>query len=494
MKKVQWVLHAHLPYVCHKDLSYCLEHDWFFEALTETYIPLIFMLQRLKKKKYRNVLTLSLSPTLIKMMENSFLLEQYHSYLYEHMNIFYEYAEGFKGDKNKIRLVEHYIDHYQSVCDYVSNMFPKGLIKDFADLSKEKVISLITTSQSHAYLPLWHQDKQLIQDQILYGCDEFEKALGVKPRGFWLPECGYVPNLEQYLKQRDIEYFFLETHGVLQASPQPSEGAFYPLRCPNGIMAWGRDSKSTKWIWSATQGYPGAFGYRDFYANMGMEEDTPLLRKYHKRRGVISHTGFKHRRVGYFDQKSLYDPFFGKKLAIYHAFDWVSRLKDRFSQVHECGLEDPWITLCFDAELFGHWWWEGMTFLEKTLDILKDSRDIQILTPEVFLDGLVGDKSLGVFEAQPSMSSWGKGGYHRMWLNPSNDWIFKNIRYLREKYEDFSGDDFERERCEDHFKNLLSSDWPFMISSGSSQQYASQRVRYHMESIANILSVPLELK
>ena len=35
------VLHAHLPYVHHPEYERFLEERWLFEAVTETYIPLI---------------------------------------------------------------------------------------------------------------------------------------------------------------------------------------------------------------------------------------------------------------------------------------------------------------------------------------------------------------------------------------------------------------------------------------------------------------------
>lgn len=41
------VLHAHLPYVRHPEYEEFLEEDWLFEAITETYIPLLRMYENL---------------------------------------------------------------------------------------------------------------------------------------------------------------------------------------------------------------------------------------------------------------------------------------------------------------------------------------------------------------------------------------------------------------------------------------------------------------
>ena len=57
------VLHGHLPYVRHPEHDNFLEEDWFYEAITETYIPLITMFERLSDELIPFRLTMSLTPT-----------------------------------------------------------------------------------------------------------------------------------------------------------------------------------------------------------------------------------------------------------------------------------------------------------------------------------------------------------------------------------------------------------------------------------------------
>ena len=58
------ILHAHLPFVRHPEHEHFLEEDWLFEAITETYIPLLQMMQRLLHDNVPFKLTMSLTPTL----------------------------------------------------------------------------------------------------------------------------------------------------------------------------------------------------------------------------------------------------------------------------------------------------------------------------------------------------------------------------------------------------------------------------------------------
>ena len=70
------ILHAHLPYVHHPEYERFLEERWFFEAVTETYIPLIKFFDRLRDEGVPFKLTLSVSPTLANMMEDPLLRER----------------------------------------------------------------------------------------------------------------------------------------------------------------------------------------------------------------------------------------------------------------------------------------------------------------------------------------------------------------------------------------------------------------------------------
>ena len=67
------VLHAHLPYVRHPEYEDFLEEDWFFEAITETYIPLIEIFDRLEEEGSDFRITMSLTPSLLSMMSDPLL-------------------------------------------------------------------------------------------------------------------------------------------------------------------------------------------------------------------------------------------------------------------------------------------------------------------------------------------------------------------------------------------------------------------------------------
>src|SRR5579862_6797152 len=78
---LSFVLHAHLPYVRHPEYDRFLEERWLFEAVTETYIPLIKFFDRMRSERVPFKLTLSISPTLAAMLEDPLLQERYLRHL-----------------------------------------------------------------------------------------------------------------------------------------------------------------------------------------------------------------------------------------------------------------------------------------------------------------------------------------------------------------------------------------------------------------------------
>src|SRR3990167_5909745 len=71
------VLHAHLPFIRHPEHERFLEEEWFYEAITETYIPLIQVFQGLVRDGVDFRITMSLTPTLLSMMADPLLQSRY---------------------------------------------------------------------------------------------------------------------------------------------------------------------------------------------------------------------------------------------------------------------------------------------------------------------------------------------------------------------------------------------------------------------------------
>src|SRR5438128_7403815 len=102
------VLHAHLPFVRHPEHEDFLEEDWLFEAITESYVPLIGMMERLVRDEVPFKLTMTVTPTLCAMLQDELLRERYVRYLDRALDLAAREMERNENDAQLRALAEFY--------------------------------------------------------------------------------------------------------------------------------------------------------------------------------------------------------------------------------------------------------------------------------------------------------------------------------------------------------------------------------------------------
>ena len=111
---ISLVLHAHLPFVQHPEHKDFLEENWLFEAISETYLPLLRMFERLSRDAIPLRLTLSLSPTLTEMVSDELLQNRYIRYLEKHIELGEKEIVRTRGDEDFSYLAHMYLDFYRT--------------------------------------------------------------------------------------------------------------------------------------------------------------------------------------------------------------------------------------------------------------------------------------------------------------------------------------------------------------------------------------------
>lgn len=485
------VLHAHLPFVRHPEQEDFLEERWLFEAISETYIPLIEHFNRLNDEGINFRITISLSPPLISMLTDALLQERYISYLSKMIDLCEREVERTKHQPEFNNLAVMYKNKYKNDFDSFINKYEKNIIRAFSNLQSTGKVEIITCAATHGFLPLLNLTPESVRAQIAVAVQSFEKHFGCKPRGMWLPECGYIPDLEKHLLENGVEYVLIESHGVLFANPRPVYGTFAPIVTPNGIIAFGRDIESSKQVWSADVGYPGDSDYRDFYRDIGYDLDYSYINPYILSDGKRINTGIKYYRItGNTQHKLPYNPAAASTKTESHAQDFISnRLKH--IEFLENNMDKPPLFVCpYDAELFGHWWYEGPEWLYnlfKKLD--KIPEDIQPITPSEYIN------SYPLIQVtSPCSSSWGANGYNEVWLNKSNDWIYNHLQKAAERMVEIANDNPNAEgllkkALNQAARELLlaqSSDWAFIMKADTMVDYAKKRTNDHISRFTKI--------
>ena len=195
------------------------------------------------------------------------------------------------------------------------------LVWAFHLLQEAGRVEVITSTATHAFFPLMDRNWADIRAQVHTAADLYEKHFGRRPRGMWLGECGYVPGVDELLREAAIRYFFVDTHGVLFADRRPVYGVYAPIYCPSGVAAFGRDTESSQQVWSAKEGYPGDKHYRDFYRDIGFDLPMDYIGPYVHPEGHRMYTGIKYHAITHdkLHDKWVYDPDIARGKAGLHA-------------------------------------------------------------------------------------------------------------------------------------------------------------------------------
>ncbi|MEI8094078.1 MAG: 1,4-alpha-glucan branching protein domain-containing protein [Spirochaetales bacterium] len=486
------LLNAHLPFVRHPEYEVFLEERWLFEALSETYLPLLRVFHRLEEDNIPFRLTMSFSPTLTAMLSDPLLQDRYRQHLELQLELAEKEMERTAGDPKAHRVAKMYRLLYKHNHGDFNEVYQGNVLRGFSYFLKKGHLELITTAATHAFLPIYQGYPEAVSAQIQTALESHQRAFGRVPRGIWLPECAYYPGLEHLLKRNKIDYFFASAHAVLNARDVPQRGAFAPLCLPNGVLAFPRDMRSTNAIWSHDEGYPSDASYRDFYRDIGFDLPMDYLKPYMAGVDGRLSTGFKYHAItGKTDQKVFYDPERAEARVKEHAANFVYNRLQHAQQLIDAGLDASPLFVCpFDAELFGHWWFEGCSWIEAFFrTLVTDGPELSLVTP-----GEVMPEAPDFQRTELSFSSWGSGGYAEVWLDGSNDWIcrhtFQLVERMAELVDRFPDVQGRKQRALNQAAREVllaqASDWPLILKMGTTVQYAERRVKEHIANFTKI--------
>ena len=479
------VLHAHLPFVRHPEHEESLEEGWLFEAITEVYVPLLLVMEGLIEDRVDFRLTFSLTPTLASMLQDPFLQARYLRRIDRLIELAGEEIARTRSQPEFQKLARMYQRRFRDVRTAFADRYRKDLVRGFKRLQDLGKMEIIASGATHGFLPLLSINPGAVRSQVGIGVRHYEAVFGRKPDGFWLPECGYYPELDSVLRENGIRHFILETHGVTRAEPRPRYGVHAPIHTPAGVAAFGRAPDSSKQVWSSFEGYPGDFNYREFYRDIAYDLDPEYLRPYIHPDGIRTDTGIKYYRVtGKTDRKEVYVPEWAAAKARAHAENFISNRQKQIEFLSSMMDRKPIVVAPYDAELFGHWWYEGPMWLDALArKIALGQEAIRLVTLSEYLQEYPVNQV-----AVPAISTWGYKGYNEVWINGSNDWIYRHLHRAADLMEKLDADypqveGLRRRALSQARRELLlaqASDWAFMMTTGSMTDYASNRTRAHL--------------
>jgi len=497
------VLHAHLPFVRHPEHPQFHEETWLFEAILECYLPLLRVLAGWTRDTVPGRLTLSVSPTLAAMLGDDLLQHRFRLYL-RRLQDLAEREEIRAHFEPARRIVANFQVQWlqERAAEFAS--LDGDLLAALAQASRHGRLELITCSATHATLPLLQGEPGCLRAQLEIALTEHARWAGAVPAGFWLPECAWVPELEPYLQEAGIRWFIVETHGLLQATPRPRQAIFAPILTPGGLAVFARDPASARQVWSRHGGYPGDPRYREFHRDVAHDTEWDYVRPYLHGAAGRAFTGLKfHRVTGSTSDKELYARGPALEAAAEHAAHFVAERLRTAGAAAALMSRPPLLLAPYDAELFGHWWFEGPEFLDAVArHAAATPHGLELVTPSQHLEEF---PELEV--SQPAASTWGEDGHFAVWLDEANAWRQPLLRSAGTRYERLvaafrqrSPGVFTQRLLRQAGRELLlaqASDWPFLIKLNTAGSYPSRRIREHLAAFAQLAdtlesAVPLE--
>src|SRR5258705_11840544 len=148
------LLHAHLPYVRHPEFEDSLEERWLFEALTETYLPLLRTLEERAERGKRGRLATPLSPTLLSTLEDPLLRRRYAFHLGRLLTLAERETARTRADSRFHPIALHYRDRFRESLAQFEERYRRDVIAAFRAVSDSGQAELLTCGATPGYLPL----------------------------------------------------------------------------------------------------------------------------------------------------------------------------------------------------------------------------------------------------------------------------------------------------------------------------------------------------
>jgi 1,4-alpha-glucan branching enzyme len=499
-------LHGHLPYVLHHG-RWPHGSVWLSEAAFDSYLPLIEALQALEQERVASPVTLGITPVLANQLAHPSFVSEFEAYMERRL----EGAAGAPahlsaaGDSQLVPVAKYWHERLTRLLKLFRSL-DGDLIGAFRGFEDRGRIELISSAATHGFLPLLARDES-IRLQLAVGVAEHKRLFGRTPTGCWLPECAYRPGgpwgppgvppalrqlyrpgIDEHLAAAGYRYFFVDTHlvragaalGYPEVEEVPVSGDRTPYvayrvasstRRAHDLFALVRDPKASAQVWSRAQGYPGDEWYLEFHKIRWPDG----LRLWRVTGGGVDLGG-----------KQRYDPSAASNSARSHAEHFASVLRETAARVEQKraarGAPPPVVTAPFDAELFGHWWFEGVDFLAQLYRQLSRNGVRPVTAGKHVASGAKTSPTIQLTEG-----SWGKNGDFSMWMNDQTSWTWQRLWALEQAYwavapKALTGGPKPRAVLAQATRSMLlaqASDWQFIISTAEAADYATQRFDEH---------------
>ncbi|MDR1177199.1 MAG: DUF1957 domain-containing protein [Spirochaetaceae bacterium] len=483
---ISFVLNAHLPFIRENEPGGAEERR-LFEHICETYLPLLELCDRLEEDHVPFRLAFSLSPTLCHMLKDELLNERFRDYMNHRIRFGESELYRGSGSSGEQELARCFLKRMTTRRAFYEERCGADILGVFREFQEKGRIELLGSAATGAFLPFYSELPEAVQAQFEIALASHRSCFEKNPQGFWLPELGWSPELDEYLRSYNLSYTIVNPHALFTGTPQALNGNFYPVKTPRGTLILGRDFNVYRDFWNEEDGLVHDPGYLDIRRDAGYELPFEHLHSYLKSCRGRSATGYTYwARNG-----ALYDPHLAGQKAAAAAKLFLERRIAQLSAARELiGGQCISLNACNAGE-FGFYWREGPAFLEALFRESARNRQVQFMNP---LEYLYTQDTSSYQTMTPEFSSWGVNGYAESWLDASNDWIyrhiFRSLERMRELADRFPENTGLKERTLNQAAREIllvqEASWPKMMSGGENIRYARRQIENSLRNFTTI--------
>lgn len=486
-KNLVLVIEANVPYIRHTKPEDAKKNaplvNLLFEKISNVYIPLLQMCQKLTDDSIPVLFQMVLPPVLCSLLEDVEVQEQYVQWLTKKGELSEKEILRVKDDEKLLKIAQNQNDRIQKTLTLFTESYHSRLVPQFAALQKKGIVEFLGTCATDCFLPHYINNPEIISAQIETGLHSFKEYFPELPDGFWLPQMGYAPGFETVIRSYGYNYTILDTRSFLFSESFVENGTFYPVKTQSPVVAFGKD-KSSVHDFSIEKGYPSNEVYRNENRDIGFELSHGELEPFIESDQSRFATGFKY----FANDNSTYNVEAAKNQVQIDAEDFVEKHGDILSKASECA-DCNYVTQLIhitDDLLFS--WHEGIEFLECVFR-KANGRDFSFTTCTKLLN-----VSENLQEIKPYQSSSLGTGYGEVLLTGKNAWMMRYLQKACERIIDLS-DRFPTDTgLKARLLNLgvkelmiaQSTTWPIMIQEGVYTEYAESVFKKCIEAFTAV--------
>jgi 1,4-alpha-glucan branching enzyme len=417
--------------------TYPFGEEWLFDAVIRSYLPVLEVAERV---------TMTVTPVLADQLEDRGTQQRLRDFLLQ-WRIDSAAADAPEVAPECRPACEAEEERYRHALDLLDAVGGSPL-RPFQDAAAEGRIALATSAATHAVLPLL-ASRAGVRLQLDAGIRSHRRRFGWDG-GFWLPECAYVPGLEQRLAEHGVEWFCVDQSAWHEDPLDP----LVPISTAAGPVALPIDWEAIQWLWSLG-GYPSDPAHAQFAGN--------------------SLRGVRIWKVG----GGAYEPAAAEAAMQGQAKEFLAAVGTRLRAFADSHRRRGLLVFAIDTELLGHWWSEGVGWLREVLAGAAGAGVRLVTVPQALAEHEPVERPL-------SASTWGERKDLGTWDSPAVAdlaWGTRRLELtlLRALSEGLRGDAALRAARE--LLAAQASDWAFLDKRGQAGDYAFQRATGHAEAM-----------